>query len=179
MTLDENDMRSELQIATRHSRRDNFNVVRGQFKGAETDYQADDYEEVTSGLWLSEDNNITAKTELNLLFTDTEIMAQRISRTFLRRNRNQITMTGAFGLRAFDLKIGDNFMLSVDRLGWSSKVFEVVDWRPGMKGLDIQINMILREMSEEVFTGVVQSVQDESGNVLQDESGNILEAIVA
>jgi hypothetical protein len=48
-----------------------------------------------------------------------------------------------------------------------------------MKDLDIQVNMILREMSEEVFTGVVQAIQDESANVLQDESGNNLEAIVA
>ena len=179
LTLDENDMRSALEIATRHSRRDNFNVVRGQFKGDQTDYQPDDYQEVTSGLWLSQDNSIPAKTELNLLFTDTEVMAQRISRTFLRRNRNQITATGAFGLRALDLKIGDNVMISADHLGWSSKVFEVVDWRLGMKDLDIQVNMILREMSEEVFTGVVQSIQDESANVLQDESGNTLEAIVA
>jgi len=52
LTLDENDIRSKLEIATRHSRRDNFNVVRGQFKGDQTDYQPDDYQEVTSGLWL-------------------------------------------------------------------------------------------------------------------------------
>jgi len=179
LTLDENDLRSPLEVATRHSRRDNFNVVRGQYKGAATDYQPDDYTEATSGLWLTQDNSIPAKTELNLLFTDTEIMAQRIAKTFLRRNRNQITVTGAFGLRALDLKVGDNVMLSVDHLGWTQKVFEVVDWRLGMQDMDIQVNMILREMSEDVFTGVVEAISDESGNVLQDESGNDLEAIVA
>jgi len=128
---------------------------------------------------LTQDNNIPAKTELNLLFTDTEVMARRISKTFLRRNRNQITVTGAFGLRALNLKVGDNVMLSVDHLGWTQKVFEVVDWRLGMKEMDIQVNMILREMSENVFTGIVQIISDESGNSLQDESGNDLEAIVA
>ena len=178
LTLDENDLRSPLEVATRHSRRDNFNVVRGQYKGAATDYQPDDYREVTSGLWLTEDNDIPARTELNLLFTDTEVMAQRIARTFLRRNRRQITVTGAFGLRALNLKVGDNVMLSVDHLGWSQKVFEVVDWRLGMKEMDIQVNMILREMSEDVFTGVVGVLTDESGNTLQDESNNNLEAIV-
>jgi hypothetical protein len=179
LTLDENDLRSPLEVATRHSRRDNFNVVRGQYKGAATDYQPDDYTEVTSGLWLTQDNNIPAKTELNLLFTDTEVMARRISKTFLRRNRNQITVTGAFGLRALNVKVGDNVMLSVDHLGWTQKVFEVVDWRLGMKEMDIQVNMILREMSENVFTGIVRIISDESGNSLQDESGNDLEAIVA
>lgn len=179
LTLNENDLRSQLEVATRHSRRDNFNVVRGQYKGAATDYQPDDYEEVTAGLWLKQDNDIPARTELNLLFTDTEVMARRISKTFLRRNRNQITVTGAFGLRALNLKIGDNVMLSVDHFGWTQKIFEVVDWRLGMKEMDIQVNMILREMSEDVFTGILENIADESGNVLQDESDNDLEAIVA
>lgn len=179
LTLDENDLRSALEVATRHSRRDNFNAVRGQFKGAETEYQPDDYEELTAGIYLDEDNSIRAATELNLLFTDTEVMAKRIGKTFLRRNRQQITVTGAFGLRALDLKIGDNVYLSIEHMGWSQKVFEVVDWRLGMKELDIQVNMILREMSEDVFTGVTRPLEDESANALQDESGNTLEAIVA
>lgn len=179
LTLDENDLRGSLEVATRHSRRDNFNAVRGQYKGAETDYQPDDYTEISAPLYVQEDNGIRAATELSFLFTDTEVMAQRIARTFLRRNRQQITVTGAFGLRALNLKVGDNVYLSIDHMGWSQKVFEVVDWRLGMKEMDIQVNMILREMSEEVFTGVVRTLEDESGNTLQDESGNTLEAIVA
>ena len=179
VTLTQDDLRSELSIATRHSRRDNFNTVVGQYKGAETDYQPDNYEEITSGRYLLEDNSIRAAAELNLLFTDTQVMAHRIARTFLRRNRKQITVSGSFGLNALDLKIGDNVMLTVDHLSWSSKVFEVVDWRLGMKDLDIQVYMILREMTDEVFNGIVETLQDESGNSLTDESNNNLEAIVA
>ena len=179
LTLTGDDLRGPIEVATRHSRRDNFNSIKGQYKGAETDYQADDYSIVTGPIFLSEDNGIPAVTDLDLLFTDTEIMAQRIARTALRRNRFQQTVSAAFGLRALDLKIGDNVMLTIDHLGYSSKVFEVVDWRLGMKDLDIQVNMILREMDETVFTGIVDTLQDESGNILQDESGNNLEAIAA
>lgn len=179
LTLSEDDLRSELQIATRHSRRDNFNTIKGQFKGAETDYQPDDYPLVTSGLYLLEDDGVSAASDLPLLFSDTTVLAQRIARTALRRNRKQITVTGAFGLRALGLRIGDNVMLTVSHMGWLQKVFEVVDWRLGMKDGDIQVNMILREMSDEVFNGVSDTLNDESDNVLQDESGNSLEAIVA
>ena len=178
LTLDENDLRAPIEVATRHSRRDNFNTVLGQYKGAATDYQPDNYAEVTSGVWLAEDNGIRAASELDLLFTDTEVMAQRIAKTFLRRNRRQVTVTGAFGLRALDLKVGDNVRLSLDHLGWVEKVFEVVDWRLGMVDMDIQVNMILREMSEDVFTGTEATLNDESGNRLLDESGNGLEGIV-
>lgn len=179
ITLTEDDLRGELQVATRHSRRDNFNAVRGQYKGPETNYQPDDYREVTSGKYLEEDNNIRAANELPLLFTDSEIMAQRIARRYLRRNRLQVTVSGAFGLRALDLTIGDNVKLTIDHLGWNEKVFEVVDWRMGVKDLDIHVTMILREMDEVVFTGVVEVLQDESLNTLTDESNNSLEAIVA
>ena len=34
LTLDEDDLRSNLQVQTRHSRRDNFNTVSGMFSGA-------------------------------------------------------------------------------------------------------------------------------------------------
>ena len=179
LTLTEHDLRSPLEVATRHSRRDNFNSIKGQYKGPDTNYQPDDYTPVVGTLFEEEDNGIIATSDLDLLFTDTEIMAQRIARTALRRNRFQQTVSAAFGLRALDLRIGDNVMLTIDHLGYSSKVFEVVDWRLGMKDLDIQVNMILREMDEAVFTGIVDALQDESGNILQDESGNNLEAIAA
>jgi hypothetical protein len=45
--------------------------------------------------------------------------------------------------------------------------------------MDLKVIMILREMEESVFTGVLGDLLDESGNTLQDESGNILEAVVA
>ena len=180
LTLNEDDLRTNVTIATRHSRRDNFNAVHGTYRGAETDWQEDNYTSINPGLFLYEDNDIEAIAELPLLFTSTDTMAQRIARTFLRRNREQITVTAGFGLAALDLKVSDTVMLTVSHYGWSQKVFEVVDWRMGMTSdMDIVINMILREMSEEVFTGIVRGLEDESANTLTDESGNTLEAIAA
>jgi hypothetical protein len=179
VTLTEDDLRSQVQVATRHSRRDNFNTVVGQYKGPDTNYQPDNFEPISSPFYLEEDNDIPATSELNLLFTDTEIMAQRIARTFLRRNRKQITVSASFGLNAMGLRIGDNVMLTIPHMGWTEKVFEVVDWRLAIKDMDIQVNMMLREMSEEVFTGVTVFLEDQSGNILEDQSGNQLEASVS
>jgi len=106
-------------------------------------------------------------------------MARRIARRYLRRNRRQITVSGSFGLRALDLTIGDNVTLTSEHLGFSQKLFEVVDWRMGMQDLQISVTMILREMDNEVFTGRLGVLEDEVGNTLLDESGNSLEAIVA
>lgn len=180
VTLDEDDLRGEVSIATRHSRRDNFNSVHGVYKGAATEYQEDEYQPVGSGIYLDEDNGIPSISDLNLPFTDTEVMAQRIATTFLRRNREQITVTAAFGLKALQLKISDTVMFTLDHMSWSSKVFEVVDWRLGIadKG-NLVVNMILRAMAESVFSGVVGTLTDESGNALTDESLNRLTGTAA
>lgn len=177
-SFDESDLRSGLQIATRHSRRDNFNAVRGQYRGPANDYQPVDYDEIITGLYLAEDNYIKTLSELDLVFTDTNNMAQRIARTFLRRNREQTTVVASFGISAIDIKIGDNIQLSVDHMGWVDKVFEVVDWRMSLSDNNIVINMILRENSEEVYVGKLDTLTDESGVDLFDESGNDLEAII-
>lgn len=177
LTYDE--LRGPLEVATRHSRRDNFNTVVGQYKGADTNYQPDNYTRVTAQNFLLEDNGIPATSELNLRFTNTNNMANRIAKTYLRRNRLQQTVSGSFGLEAMNLRIGDNVMLTIDYLNYNQKVFEVVDWRLGFRDLDIVVNMILREMDASVFQGVVDSLADQSGDLLLDQSGGELLSVVA
>jgi hypothetical protein len=179
LELTDDDLRGQITVATRHSRRDNFNTVVGTYRGPDTYYQDDNYDEISSPFYIEEDNGIRATSELPLKFTDTNNMAQRIALIYLRRNRQQITVQGSFGLKAVDLKIGDNVMLTNSHMGWTQKVFEVVDWRLQQEGMDLSVMMILREMQESVFTGVLGDLEDESGNLLQDESGNQLEAVVA
>lgn len=151
-SFDEDDLRSNIQIATRHSRRDNFNVVQGTYRGAETTYQEEDYPEVSDPAYVTEDNNIRSVRQFPLLFTDNSAECQRIANIVLKRNREQITVTAGFGLRAMNVKIGDTIQLSNVSLGWTNKLFEVVDWRFGLTDdMDLVTNMVLREISASVF----------------------------
>jgi len=43
VTLDEDDLRSGVNLSTRHSRRNNFNTVKGKFKGPESTWQEQQY----------------------------------------------------------------------------------------------------------------------------------------
>ncbi len=153
LTFDEDDLRGNLQSSTRHSRRDNYNIVRGIYRGSATGYQETDYTEVTDAAYVTEDGGVETATDLPLIFTDTDVMAQRIATIALKRNREQLTVTSAFGLRALDVNVGDTIMMNNTRAGWSSKVFECVDWRFGLTSeMDLQVNMILRETNSAVFT---------------------------
>lgn len=153
LTLDENDLRSPVNVATRHSRRDSFNSVRGTFAGEETDWQVTDYPAVDDGgAYIVTDNNVENVLDLPLPFTSTSKTAQRIARIALRRNREQLTVSASFGLRAFSVQVGDVVALTNSRFGWSAKPFEVVSWTFGITGdTDVHVQLILREISSNVF----------------------------
>lgn len=152
LTLDEDDLRSNLQVNTRHSRRDNFNTVSGMFSGPETEHQPTDFPQVTASTFVSDDNGETVVQDIPLPFTATSSRAQRIAKIALFRNREQLTLSGTFGLRALQLCIGDVVSITNTRLGFSAKTFDVVDWRFGF-GSDqtLEVNLTLRETSSAVY----------------------------
>jgi hypothetical protein len=153
--LTDDDLRSGLSISTRHSRRDNFNTVKGTFKGTETNWQVTDYPEYTNAAFVTEDNGQSSVVDLDLPFTSSSVEARRIARIALERNRQQLTVSASFGMRAFGLQVGDLVTLTSTRRGWAAKEFEIVSWNFGITGEnDLQVQLTLREISESVFDEV-------------------------
>jgi len=105
--------------------------------------------------FITADNNLVNTVDFSLPFTASSKTAQRIARVFLNRNREQLTVSATFGLKAFQVEVGDIVYLNNTRFGWSSKPFEVTTWDFGLSdGLDLQTSLTLREISPEVFTNV-------------------------
>jgi hypothetical protein len=167
ITLDENDLRSGISLSTRHSRRNNFNTVKGKFRGSESDWQEADYPTVTDLTFVSTDNGIVNTLDYTLPFTSSSKTAQRIANVALRRNREQLTFSASFGLKAFQVEVGDFVYINNTRFGWSNKPFEVTNWNFGLTdGLDLQVQMTLREISSAVFT-------DESALIFEQNNTNL------
>ena len=171
LDLNEDDLRSGISVGTRHSRRDNFNVVKGTFRGPESDYQPSDFPQVpilnstTYNAFLAADGGQESVIDLQLPFTDNTTEARRIGLITLERNRQQLSVQATFGLRAFQVQVGDIIRLSNTRFGWTNKEFEVVTWDFGVQGdYDILVNMSLREISESVFDDVDDGAVYESDN---------------
>ena len=161
----EEDLRSPLNIKTRGSRRDNFNVVRGKFRGAETNFQTTDFPQLRSATFLSVDNNEENIIDLELPFTNTSAMAQRIAKIALFKNRQQIQVSGTFGMKALQVQVGDVIQLTNSRLGFSAKTFEVQSWtfQPDMEQ-GLVINLELKEISSSVFDWDAEESDFESDN---------------
>jgi hypothetical protein len=171
LDLNEDDLRSGISVGTRHSRRDNFNVVKGTFRGPESDYQPSDFPQVpilnsaTYNTFLAADGGQESVIDLQLPFTDNTTEARRIGLITLERNRQQLSVQATFGLKAFQVQVGDIIRLSNTRFDWTNKEFEVVTWDFGVQAeYDILVNMSLREISESVFDDVADGAVYESDN---------------
>jgi len=156
ITLDENDIISEISLQTKRSKRDNYNAVKGVFSPPETNYIPTDYPALTSSTFETEDGGIRRFLDYDLPYTTSSPMAQRIAKIALFRNRQQITMQMNCSMKAFDLSVGDTVQINNDKLGFSSKIFEVSEWTSSI-GSDsggqpvMNVSLLMRETNSAVY----------------------------
>ena len=164
-SFNEDDLRSSIRINTRHSRRDNFNTVKGTFRGPETNYQVSDYPQVTSSTFVDVDGGEESTVDFDLGYTSTASTAQRLAKIALYRNREQLTVSASFGMKAFQVTVGDIIQLTNSRAGWTDKTFEVVGWtfRPSSDQA-LLVDMDLREISSAVFDWSAEEAAFETNN---------------
>ena len=156
ITLDENDLVSPITLQTKQSKRDNYNAIKGIFAPPETNYVITDYPALTSSTFETEDGGTRRFLDYDMPYTTSSPMAQRLAKIALYRNRQQIMLQGNFGMKAFDLQVGDNVYVTNSRLGFSSKVFEVAEWSLVTSADDggnpsLSVALSLRETNSAVY----------------------------
>lgn len=165
LSLDENDLRSGITVSTRHSRRDNFNEIKGTFKGDESNYQVTDFPPVTNSAFVTADNGQVTVADVELPFTDNSIEARRIARIMLESNRQQLTIRASFGMRALALQVGDTVAISNTRFGWYGKLFQIAEWKFGLGDeLGFGVEMTLKETAASIYDEVDDGLVYERDN---------------
>ena len=156
VSLDEGDLRGSISLQSRRSRRDNYNAVKGIFTSPDNNYIAADYPAFTSTTFQNEDNGEQIFLDLDLPYTTSSSMAQRLAKIALFRNRQQITLSMPCKLKAFQLNVGDTVSITNTRFGFSSKVFEVGEWdivfENDANGIPVMgVDLVLRELNSAVY----------------------------
>lgn len=128
VTLGDDDQCGPAKTQARRARRDLFNGVKGKFRGPSTFYQTTDFPRVSSSTYVAQDNGEEIWQDVELPFTDSASMAQRIAKIELGRNRSQIVTERTFKLSALGTQVGDVILLNDSRKGWASKPFEIARW---------------------------------------------------
>ena len=126
-----------------------------------------DFRKVSSSEFLQTDNNQELVADISLPFTSTTTMAQRLAKIMLYRNREQLSLSGNFGIRAFKLQVGDIVTYSNTHLGFSNKTFEVTGWKfvPTGDGA-VEVTLGLSEVSSGVYDAYADEAVFESNNTI-------------
>jgi len=157
VTLDEKHFVGPLNVQTRTSARDRVNSVKGVYVSETNNWQVTDFPTISSATYVTADNNTVFFRDVVLPFTTSPSCAQRLAVLELRRAREEITFTARFRLEAMQVRAGDTVMISNAKLGWSSKVFEVMEWNFASDGNppQIYVDMTLRETASSVYSWTV------------------------
>lgn len=157
VTLTEKHFVGPLNIQTRTSARDRVNSVKGVYVSESNGWQVSDFPTISSTIYVDNDNGIRYYRDVVLPFTTSSSCAQRLAVIELRRAREEITFTARFRLEAMQVRAGDTVMITNAKLGWSSKVFEVMEWHFATDGNPPQlyIDMTLRETASSVYSWTV------------------------
>ena len=165
VTLGDDDLRGNISVTTRNSRRDSFNAVKGVFADPNQKYQPTDFPPITSSTFQTEDAGEQIFSDVELPFTTSSSMAQRIAKMILYRNREQINLNFPAKLTGFNVEVGDTVLVNNTRMGFSNKPFEVASWsfatdKEGQLGIDLS----LRETSSSVYDWSAEETEIISNN---------------
>ena len=151
VTLTADDLRDGIEVQTRISKKDTFNSIKGTHTGAETKWQPADYPALISDTAVAEDGEQIWR-DIDRPFTSSAAACQRLAKIDLLRTRQPISVVMPCKLTAFRCMAGDVVNVTLARMGWAAKPFEVVEWgfkvaEDGTLGVDLS----LRETSPVIF----------------------------
>ena len=152
VTLNENNLRSGIEVNTRISKKELFNAVKGIYSEPANDYQPQNYPFLTNSTFESEDNSERIYATFDYPYTNSSRMCQRLSKIQLLKARQQISFSATFDLTAFQLNIGDTVNITNERMGFTNKTFQLVDWSFALgTNTALVINTEFREIAPEVY----------------------------
>jgi len=150
LTFDEGDLRGGIKVQSLISRRESFNGVKGVFASVDDNYILSDFPPITSAAFVAKDNGEENLKSIELPFTTSASMAQRLAKIELLRARQQITVAMPMKLVGMKANVGDIVQINNTRMGWSSKPFEVVSANIAF-GETVGVDIDLREVSTDVY----------------------------
>ena len=154
VTFSEKHFVGPISVQTRTSARDRVNSVKGVYLSEINNWQVTDFPTITDATYVSDDNGSVFFRDVVLPFTTSSSCAQRLAVIELRRAREEITMSARFRLEAMQVRAGDTVMITNAKLGWSAKVFEVMEWNfaSGGNPPEVFVDMTLRETDSSVYS---------------------------
>jgi len=159
-TFTEADVISEIHTQTKQSRRGIYNGVKGIFVSEEKNYKVLDYPAQISSSYATEDGD-PLYLDMPLPFVTNNLQAQRLAKIALLKSRQQVVITMTVNLKGLQVKVGDTIQITNDRLNYSSKVFEVIDYSLAIgDGQALAVNLVCIETASAIYDWTTSDEED-------------------
>jgi hypothetical protein len=163
MTITDDNLLAPISVATKNTGGETFNTVKAVYVDANNNYVATDSPVYTDTTLLSADTpsgesqvNYRKTLELQLPFTDTTTMAQRLQRTALLHSRQEVSLSVLCNIAFMQLQPFDWVYLTNSRLGYTNKTFEVLSTNlEVIESDDVPIlatRLVLKEIDSTVYS---------------------------
>jgi len=160
VTFTEADCIADIQTQTRQSRRNIYNGVKGIFISEEKNYKVMDYPAQISSTYATEDGD-PIYLDMPLPFVTNNTQAQRLAKIALLKSRQQVIINMAVNLKGLQVKVGDTIKVTNQRLGYSEKVFDVIDYGLAINGEgSLGVNLQCIETAPEVYDWTTADQED-------------------
>jgi hypothetical protein len=153
-TITENDLDGNIQVSSLITKRELFNGVKGVLASQDHNFLPTDFPVITNSTYLAEDENERIWKDIDLPFTTSAGMAQRIGKIQLEQARQQLSVVLPCKLSALLHQCGDTVSVDNARFGWSGKTFRVEEWKFATRGGEVPalgVDMYLRETASTVY----------------------------
>lgn len=148
----ETDLAGAIQWQSLVSKRESCNGVKGVYVDPGNFWQPTDFPAVISDAARAEDNDEAIWHDLQLEFTQSGTMAQRIAKIDLLRTRQALTVSFPGKLGCYRAVPGKTVMLTIAKYGWSSKPFFVVEGQFSInKDGTLGYHLSLRETAAAIY----------------------------
>ena len=128
ISLDEDDLAGSITVKTSVERGERFNTVRPIIIDPAQNHKTSEVPQVQLTSAVSRDNGEVITKDVQLPFTNTSYMAQRIANRQIQLSDQQKVINFPANLSALNVDIGDRVSVTVAELNYSAKVFRCVNW---------------------------------------------------
>ena len=133
-SFNEDDLRADIKVRPRVSRKDLYNAVRGTYLSEDDFWQSSDFPSMANSTYADQDGGEVIYRDIELAYTNNSFEAQRIAKIHLEKSRQGITVDFPAKLTALQIAPFDTIDLTIASMGWVNKEFKVMGWRMAPEG---------------------------------------------
>ena len=181
LTITDDKLLAPAQVSTRPNNGELYNTVKPIYVDASQNYTGTDGAVIQDATFLSADTpsgessaNYVKQQEIQLPYTTTATMADRLAKIALRHGRQSVALSLVTTIEFLKLQPGDWVYVTNERLGYTNKVFEVISTNMEMVGDETPAaatKLELKENNSSVFNHVFNeysTIPDEGSDVSDD-----------